>query len=129
MTFRLSLGRIVGADQVVEPRHVLRCPHVCLGFGVDGAFFHARQRKEKSVVLHWKNNLLLGAVCILIPMIGPLLLTGWHTTCLWARGSDDDPVTAPPFDFQYFTKYLEFGVWPFLVNLTASLLFIPVTAC
>jgi hypothetical protein len=75
---------------------------------------------------HWKNNLLLGAVCVLIPMIGMLVLGGWHVTCLWARGSGEDPAKAQPFDFQFFVKYLERGLWPFVVNLVASLIFLPV---
>jgi hypothetical protein len=74
----------------------------------------------------WKNNLLFGAVCVLIPMIGMLVLGGWHVTCLWARGSSEDPAKAPPFDFQFFVKYLERGLWPFLVSLVASLVLLPV---
>jgi hypothetical protein len=78
---------------------------------------------------NWKTNLLLGAVSILIPMVGPLVLAGWHVTCLWARGNADDPAGFPPFNFDFFLKYLERGLWPFLVNLVASLVLIPVIMC
>lgn len=78
---------------------------------------------------NWKTNLLLGAVSILIPMVGPLVLAGWHVTCLWARGKADDPTGFPPFNFDFFLKYLERGLWPFLVNLVASLVLVPVIMC
>lgn len=77
----------------------------------------------------WKSNFLLGAVAILIPLVGPLVLTGWHVTGLWARGDREEPGEFPPFDFQYFAKYLERGLWPFLVNLVASLVLVPVILC
>ncbi|MES2921299.1 MAG: DUF4013 domain-containing protein [Verrucomicrobiota bacterium] len=77
----------------------------------------------------WLPNMLLGAVTILIPLVGPLVLGGWHVTGFWARGNRDDPAGFPPYDFQYFGKYLERGVWPFLVAMVASLVLIPVMMC
>ncbi len=74
----------------------------------------------------WGMNLLLGAVCILIPAIGPLVLQGWHVTGFWAQRDESDPTKFPPFDFQFFGKYLERGLWPFLVAMVASLVLIPV---
>lgn len=74
----------------------------------------------------WGANLLLGAVTVLIPVVGQLVLSGWHVTLFWARGDDEDPVRFPPFDFQYFGKYLERGLWPFLVSLVAGLVMVPV---
>lgn len=74
----------------------------------------------------WGMNLLLGALCMLIPMIGPMILHGWHITGFWARRDDADPAKFPPFDFQFFGKYLERGLWPFLVAMVASLVLIPV---
>lgn len=74
----------------------------------------------------WGMNLLLGAVCIFIPMIGMLVLQGWHITGFWARRDEADPEKFPPFDFQFFGKYLERGLWPFLVAMVASLVMVPV---
>lgn len=74
----------------------------------------------------WGMNMLLGAVCILIPMVGPIILTGWVITQLWSRGDDELPSQYPPFDFQHFTKYLMRGLWSFLVQMAASLVMIPV---
>jgi Protein of unknown function (DUF4013) len=70
----------------------------------------------------WTNNMLLGAVLMLIPIVGQMALSGWHITCFWARGHEDDPAKMPPFDFQFFGKYLERGLWPFVVNMVTSLI-------
>ena len=77
----------------------------------------------------WLPNLMLGAVTILIPLVGPLVLGGWHVTGFWARGNRDDPGGFPPYDFQYFGKYLERGIWPFLVGMVASMVLVPVMLC
>lgn len=65
-------------------------------------------------------NMLLGGVCILIPIVGILVLMGWLITGFWAR-EDERFETFPDFDFGKFGKYLERGLWPFLVTLVASL--------
>lgn len=59
-------------------------------------------------------NLLLGGVCVLIPIVGPIVVFGWLITGFWAR-QDENFETFPDFDFSHFGKYLERGVWPFLV--------------
>lgn len=81
--------------------------------------------REFFLVPKWKNNLLLGALAMLIPAVGPIVLSGWLITCLWARGNNDDPAGHPPFDFQDFVKYLMRGLWPFLVAMVASLVMVP----
>lgn len=73
----------------------------------------------------WGMNMLLGAVAFLIPMVGPIVMSGWHITGFWARGPHGAAEDFPPFDFQYFGKYLERGLWPFVVNLVASFLLVP----
>ena len=74
----------------------------------------------------WLNNTLLGAVATLIPVIGPVVLSGWHITILWNPTKSNDPKDYPPFDFQHFSKYLQRGLWPFVVNLVASLVLVPI---
>jgi hypothetical protein len=76
----------------------------------------------------WKKNLLLGAVSILIPMIGPLVLAGWHIKEFWASEDDQDHTLVTPFDFQYLGKYLELALCPFLVALVAAMVFLPILA-
>ncbi len=62
----------------------------------------------------WMMNLLLGGVCVLIPIVGPIVVLGWLITGFWAR-QDENFETFPDFDFSHFGKYLERGLWPFLV--------------
>lgn len=77
----------------------------------------------------WPSNILLGAVAMLIPAIGPIILSGWHTTILWNPSNPSDPKAYEPFDFQHFSKYLQRGLWPFLVNLVASFALVPIAMC
>lgn len=72
----------------------------------------------------WMMNLLLGGVCVLIPIVGPIVVLGWLITGFWAR-QDENFATFPDFDFSHFGKYLERGLWPFLVSLVVGLLMVP----
>ncbi|MFN5579140.1 MAG: DUF4013 domain-containing protein [Akkermansiaceae bacterium] len=74
----------------------------------------------------WGMNMFLGGVCILIPMIGPIIVSGWAITQLWGRGDEKNPSEYPPFDFQYFTKYLMRGMWSFLAQMVGGLIMMPV---
>ena len=65
-------------------------------------------------------NLLLGGLCVLIPIIGPIVVLGWLITGFWGR-QDERFETFPDFDFSHFGKYLERGLWPFLVAFVASM--------
>lgn len=65
-------------------------------------------------------NLLLGGLCVLIPVVGPMVVLGWLITGFWAR-QDQSFQTFPDFDFSQFGKYLERGLWPFLVAFVASM--------
>jgi hypothetical protein len=68
----------------------------------------------------WMMNLLLGGICVLIPIVGPMVVLGWLITGFWAR-QDERFETFPDFDFSHFGKYLERGLWPFLVAFVASM--------
>jgi hypothetical protein len=70
----------------------------------------------------WMMNLLLGGVCVLIPIVGQMVVLGWLITGFWAR-QDETFETFPEFDFSHFGKYLERGLWPFLVTLVVSMAF------
>ena len=67
----------------------------------------------------WMMNMLLAAVCGLIPFIGPIVIMGWVIGGLWGR-DDERAETFPDFDFGKFGKYLERGLWPFLVKLVSG---------
>ena len=75
----------------------------------------------------WMMNLLLGGVCALIPFVGQIVVKGWLITGFWGR-ADERPETFPDFDFNNFGKYLERGLWPFLVALVSSIV-ISIAAC
>ncbi len=75
----------------------------------------------------WVNSLLLGGLCILIPVVGPIVVIGWHVSGFWGRKNPEDFASYPIFDFSNFVKYLERGVWPFLVTLVVPLLMAPVS--
>jgi hypothetical protein len=68
----------------------------------------------------WMMNLLLGGLCAIIPFVGQIALKGWLITGFWGR-EDDRYESFPDFDFNNFVKYLERGIWPFLVTLVTSL--------
>ncbi len=71
-------------------------------------------------------NLLLGGICMLIPLVGPMVVLGWLITGFWAR-QEEGFVTFSDFDFSHFGKYLERGLWPFLVAFIVSTAFSMVT--
>jgi hypothetical protein len=65
----------------------------------------------------WTMNLLLGAVCSLIPVLGGIVFSGYGYEAVEAmhrRGKDDQ---YPDFDFNRFVKYLVRGCWPFIWQL------------
>ncbi len=67
-----------------------------------------------------------GAVCMLIPIVGPLVLVGWMVGPMFRSRDPVDFERFPDFDFSNFGKLLERGVWPFLVNLVAGIVMVPV---
>jgi Protein of unknown function (DUF4013) len=68
----------------------------------------------------WKNNMLLGAVLMLIPLAGPITFAGWMCET-HQRLVRRHPQPFPKFDFADFAHYLTRGVMPFLVNLVVTL--------
>jgi hypothetical protein len=68
----------------------------------------------------WMTNLLLAAVCCIIPIVGPMVVLGWLITGFWCR-RDESPATFPDFDFGKFVEWLQRGLWPFLVAIVASI--------
>lgn len=67
----------------------------------------------------WVMNMLLGGLCTIIPVVGPIVTKGWLITGFWGR-DDERFETFPDFDFNQFGKYLERGLWPFLVTMVSS---------
>jgi len=72
----------------------------------------------------WMTNLLFAGLCMMIPVIGPIVISGWLYEVVEAiqrRGER----AYPDFDFGRFSQYLSRGVWPFLVSLALSLVLMP----
>jgi hypothetical protein len=67
----------------------------------------------------WWVNLLLGAVCILVPIAGPMVLMGWAFELLERSPREWRPVS--DFDVNRLGKYIGRGVWPFLVQLVIAI--------
>ncbi|MBI1901977.1 MAG: DUF4013 domain-containing protein [Planctomycetia bacterium] len=64
----------------------------------------------------WGMNLLCGCVCMLVPIIGPMVLYGWLGEVLKSRLERPGEPT-PDFDTNKLMDYLQRGLWPFLVGL------------
>ena len=68
----------------------------------------------------WPILLLIGAVCQLVPIVGPLVLMGYAYEVIEAQhryGRDPFPM----FDFDRLGPYIMRGLWPFLVSLVAAI--------
>jgi len=73
---------------------------------------------------NWLMNILLAGLCVLIPIIGGLIVLGYQfeavVVLLSTRGT-----RYPDFTFSRFAEYLVRGLWPFLVQLIASFVLMP----
>lgn len=74
---------------------------------------------------NWVNNLLLGSVCQLIPVIGPIVLFGYEFEVVEALHRNPDR-TYPDFDFNRFVIYLQRGIWPMLIAMCVGLVLLPI---
>ena len=69
---------------------------------------------------NWFMNLLLGGLCSLIPVIGPIVLLGYRyetVIALLAVGG----ARYPDFNFGRFGDYLMRGLWPFLAMFIVAI--------
>lgn len=76
-------------------------------------------------------NVLCGCVCVLIPVIGPIILLGYRAEVAESLEKDPDLEDYPDFDFNRFMEYLTRGLWPFLAELVVTVvawLFIAIAA-
>ena len=64
---------------------------------------------------NWVVNVLLCAVCALIPIIGNLVIVGYQFEIVESLHRYPKR-QYPDFDFNRFADYLVRGLWPFLVN-------------
>ena len=91
-----------------------------------GAFKFSHSRAINYVFENprWLTNLLLVLVCMMIPIIGPIVIYGYQfevIECLHReRGR-----RYPDFDFNRFSEYLSRGIWVFLVAMILNIVAVP----
>jgi hypothetical protein len=68
----------------------------------------------------WMANMLAATICILVPIVGPIVLLGYGFEIVEALHRRKES-RYPDFDTNRLTEYLMRGVWPWLVQLVASL--------
>jgi len=73
---------------------------------------------------NWFMNLLLGSVCIAIPVVGALVYIGYNIG-VFVQQHHQPNILYADFKFDRFADYLTRGVWPFLVQLVVGLLLTP----
>lgn len=74
---------------------------------------------------NWMANVGFTALCCLIPVVGPLVMFGYQFEIVTALLVAPD-ARYPDFSFNRFADYLVRGLWPFLVQLVASLVLVPI---
>lgn len=75
-------------------------------------------RAYRSVLAgpHRRTNLLCGAVCQMVPVLGQIVFTGYAFERIEAFREEDD-AGLPAFDLDRVGAYVTRGLWPFLVQL------------
>jgi ABC-type glycerol-3-phosphate transport system permease component len=69
----------------------------------------------------WLMQVLMIALGMLIPVIGPIVLLGYSFELMEWLIANPDAKEYPKFDFSRFTENLKRGMWPFLTQLIISL--------
>ncbi len=67
------------------------------------------------------NNLLLITLCMIIPVVGPIVLLGYQSSVGRRLLRDPQMEEHPEFTFDRFGDYLNWGIWPFVVQLILQL--------
>ena len=71
------------------------------------------------------TNLMLLSVCLLIPMVGPIIAAGYQYDVISALHRYPK-APYPAFDFGRFGEYLGRGIWKFICDLASQVILTPV---
>ncbi len=74
---------------------------------------------------NWLVNLLLVTAAFFLPIVGPMVLSGYQIEIINALHRSPKSVY-PDFDFGRFGEYLSRGIWKFLVDMLSQFLMMPV---
>lgn len=68
----------------------------------------------------WKHNVLFALIFMIIPIVGPMALSGWMCEVM-QRKARRQPQPIPYLDFGDFGEYIKRGVTVFLVQLVVTI--------
>jgi hypothetical protein len=67
----------------------------------------------------WGNSLLMGSVCMLIPILNAIVLAGYRYEIVEMKLRFPDQLY-PKFDFARLSQYITRGIWAFLIDMIAQ---------
>jgi hypothetical protein len=71
---------------------------------------------------NWMTNILLAGVCMLVPIAGPMVLSGYLFEVIDALRLNAERQEYPDFDANRLMDYLTRGDWPIVMQLVLSLI-------
>lgn len=63
------------------------------------------------------KGVLFGSLMLLLPVIGPIVFMGYQAEVTEDLERDPDVRDHDPFSFDHFSRYLNRGIWPFVMSL------------
>ncbi len=71
----------------------------------------------------WGNSLLMGSVCMLIPILNAIVLAGYRYEIVEMKLRFPEQLY-PKFDFARFSQYITRGIWPFLIDMIMQMVLV-----
>jgi len=71
----------------------------------------------------WGNSLLMGSVCMLIPILNAIVLAGYRYEIVEMRLRFPDQLY-PKFDFARLSQYITRGIWAFLIDMIVQMVLV-----
>ena len=71
----------------------------------------------------WGNSLLMGSVCMLIPILNAIVLAGYRYEIVEMKLRFPEQLY-PKFDFARFSQYITRGIWAFLIDMIVQMVLV-----
>jgi hypothetical protein len=71
----------------------------------------------------WGNSLLMGSVCMLIPILNAIVLAGYRYEIVEMKLRFPDQLY-PKFDFARLSQYITRGIWAFLIDMIVQMVLV-----